>query len=35
VAEGMTDLRAMRGQQPWPTGEYAASLLRGNADAAA
>jgi hypothetical protein len=28
VAEGVTDLHAMRAQQPWPTGHYAAALTR-------
>jgi hypothetical protein len=34
VAEGVTDLRAMREQQPWPTGRYAEAFERGQPQAA-
>jgi len=34
VAEGITQLAPMIEQQPWPTGQYAAALERGNTGAA-
>ncbi len=30
IDEGVTDLRTMREQQPWPTGVYAEAILRGS-----